>query len=390
MCVLITNRPRVWTWSPPQPSPSRECAASLAQLSGRAEEVRLGIKNPGGEGWCPGAGPEGTQVLEVGEIPRAVVGIQEARGGGPRMTPVFKEWGFLTRAWGQRDPRASRGQGVRGDPHTGSAPRIPWLLSLGYGTAASPAPVPTCSRRFCQRPHGLSSRMSLSSSLSSSRSRSRPLLGAGSGAAMARRAQAAALRASPRPAPARPGPAPSSPTWSPAERPPRALLGSGNWEARARSGPEGGAAPPLRSRLCRPVLDCSSIQGGRTPPQARLVLPDHSCFPQSSASKRRAPQRHHPFLRRPLQGFPGSCGSPSRLCLASSGTTFAQLLKPVLPAPHPDPAPMTSVLNSARCRESEWGIKGQGHLGAGTSVVRNHMVSEMGPVPSSGSQGTHH
>lgn len=63
-------------------------------------------------------------------------------------------------------------------------------------TTPSPAHVvPTCSRRFCQRPHGLSSRMSLSSSLSSSLSRSRPRLGAGSGAAMARRAQAAALRA---------------------------------------------------------------------------------------------------------------------------------------------------------------------------------------------------
>lgn len=74
-------------------------------------------------------------------------------------------------------------------------------LQRGFGPPAPPAThppvpaVPTCSRRFCQRPHGLSSRMSLSSSLSSSRSRSRPRLGAGSGAAMARRAQAAALRA---------------------------------------------------------------------------------------------------------------------------------------------------------------------------------------------------
>lgn len=242
------------------------------------------------------------------------------------MTLVFKVWGFLTRAWGQRDPRASRGQSVRGDPHTGSAPRMPWPPCLGYGTVALPAPVPTCSRRFCQRPHGLSSRMSLSSSLSSSRSRSRPLLGAGSGAAMARRAQAAALRASPRPSPARPGPAPGSPTWSPAERPPRALLGSGNWEARARSGPEGGAAPPLRSRLCGPVLECSSIQGGRAPPRARLVLPDHSCFPKSSASKRRAPQRHHPFLRRPLQGFPGSCGSLSKTMSGLFGNHFCPTL----------------------------------------------------------------
>lgn len=190
--------------------------------------------------------------------------------------------------------------------------------------------------------------MSLSSSLSSSLSRSRPLLGAGSGAAMARRAQAAALRTSPRSAPARPGSAPGSPTWSPAERPPRALLGSGNREARARSGPEGGAAPPLRSRLCGRVLECSSIQGGRAPPRARPARPDHSCFPKSSASNRLAPQRHHPFLRRPPQGFPGSCGSLGRLYLASLGITSAQLLEPVLPALHPNPAPMTNVLNSAR------------------------------------------
>lgn len=284
------------------------------------------------------------------------------------MTLVFKVWGFLTRAWGQRDPRASRGQSVRGDPHTGSAPRMPRPPCLGYGTVALPAPVPTCSRRFCQRPHGLSSRMSLSSSLSSSRSRSRPLLGAGSGAAMARRAQAAALRASPRPAPARPGPAPSSPTWSPAERPPRAVLGSGNWEARARSGPEGGAAPPLWSRLCGPVLECSSIQGGRTPPRARLV-------PQTTPASPKAP----PQRDAPLKGTTHSCGGLSKVsqaavvlsadCLVSSETNSVQLLEPILPAPHPDSALMTNVLNSARCGESGWGSKGQGHLGAGTSVV---------------------
>lgn len=284
------------------------------------------------------------------------------------MTVVFKERGFLTRAWGQRAPRASRGQGVRGDHQAARTPRAPWPPALGFGTATSPAPVPTCSRRFCQRPHGLSSRMSLSSSLSSSRSRSRsrPRLGAGSGAAMARRAQAAALRASRRPAPARPGPAPGSPTWSPAEQPPLALLGSGNWEVRARSGPEGGADPPLRSRLCGPVLECSSTKGGRAPPRTRPIHPDHSCSSKSSAPKRRAPQRHRLFLRRPLLGYPGQLCSP---CAARLGWPPPEPLWPTVGASSCTASRSCSnhtCSNSARRREPEWGSRGQGHLGAGT------------------------
>lgn len=55
-----TNRPRVWTWSLPQPSPSHECVASPAQLSGKAGEGKAGESiTQGEEGWCPGAGPEG-------------------------------------------------------------------------------------------------------------------------------------------------------------------------------------------------------------------------------------------------------------------------------------------------------------------------------------------
>lgn len=42
------------------------------------------------------------QVLESGDDPqRGSGGVQEARGGGPRMTPVFKKRGFLTRASGE-------------------------------------------------------------------------------------------------------------------------------------------------------------------------------------------------------------------------------------------------------------------------------------------------
>lgn len=155
--------------------------------------------------------------------------------------------GFLTRAWGpgKRGPR--RGSPAR---ELGSRLRLP--------QRPRSRAVPTCSRRFCQRPHGLSSRMSLSSSLSSSRSRSRsrslPRLGAGSGAAMARRAQTAALRAirrcrcrrrrslhdrAPRKEAQRVGepPPPPAPTRAPRIR------------RRGRAAGVGGARPPLRSRL---------------------------------------------------------------------------------------------------------------------------------------------
>lgn len=174
-------------------------------------------------------------------------------------------------------PKGSKGRPIRGLPARGRrkisgllacpalpGPRVAFStppLEVGgdHPLRALPPPPrpaePTCSRRFCQRPHGLSSRMSLSSSLSSSRSRSRPRLGAGSGAAMAQRAQAAALRGirgptpPPPPLPSCPDPAPRRPGGSGApgrrlEPPPC----SWNWEARALGRPGGGTRPPLRSR----------------------------------------------------------------------------------------------------------------------------------------------
>lgn len=113
--------------------------------------------------------------------------------------------------------------------------------------------------------------MSLSSSLSSSRSRSRPRLGTSSGAAMARPVQATALRAIRRPAPpplsARPGPAPRRPAGSgaAATTPSSPHSGSGNWEARARGRPGGGARLPRGSRLPGPEPKRRLHAQGREP-----------------------------------------------------------------------------------------------------------------------------
>lgn len=140
--------------------------------------------------------------------------VAEAWGGGPGGGRLnLRELGVPQQGVGTR-PKGSKGRPVKGLPVQGPgeisglldcpalpSPRVsssaPPREVGGDHPLRSPTPrpaVPTCSRRFCQRPHGLSSRMSLSSSLSSSRSRSRPRLGAGSGAAMAQPAQAAALR----------------------------------------------------------------------------------------------------------------------------------------------------------------------------------------------------
>lgn len=149
----------------------------------------------------------------------------EGRGSGPGSRLPLGDRRFFTRAWrpGQRGPR--RRPPARGGGEV-SGLRLP---------QRHPA-VPTCSRRFCQRPHGLSSRMSLSSSLSSSRSRSRPRLGAGSGAAMALSVRAAALRAIRRGRRSPPAPAPRTGAQPGAEppRPRSPTPGCGNWAAQAR------------------------------------------------------------------------------------------------------------------------------------------------------------
>lgn len=148
-------------------------------------------------------------------------------------------WGFLTRVWGPS-------QGVQEEG---------CLLETAERVRASRSPsallpaAPTCSRRFCQRPHGLSSRMSLSSSLSSSRSRSRPRLGAGSGDAMVRRAQTAALGAIRRCRRSLPALAPAheaQPRAEPPPPPPRAPTRASGIGRCGRATEVGGARPPLR------------------------------------------------------------------------------------------------------------------------------------------------
>lgn len=196
----------------------------------------------------------------------------------------LRELGVPQQGVGTR-PKGSKGRPVRGLPVQGpgeisgllDCPALPSprVSSSGPPRAVGgdhplrsptrpPRPaVPTCSRRFCQRPHGLSSRMSLSSSLSSSRSRSRPRLGAGSGAAMDQPAQAAALRGirgppPPPPLPACPGSAPRRPGGSGAAgrrlEPPRC---SRNWETRRAAGagrnPPAPPAPQFRAEALKEI-----------------------------------------------------------------------------------------------------------------------------------------
>lgn len=145
--------------------------------------------------------------------------------------------------------------------------------------------------------------MSLSSSLSSSRSRSRPRLGTSSGAAMARPVQATALRAIRRPAPpplsARPGPLPRRPAGSgaAATTPSSPHPGSGNWEARARGRPGGGARLPRRSRLPGPETKRRLHAQGRA-----LAAPRESpTFPRPVPHRVEPhPAPPHPRRPRPL------------------------------------------------------------------------------------------
>lgn len=235
--------------------------------------------------------------------------------------------------------------------------------------------VPTCSRRFCQRPHGLSSRMSLSSSLSSSRSRSRPRLGTGSGAAMARRVQAAALRAIRRPAPpplpSRPGPAPRRPAGSGAAAATTSspYSGSGNWEARARGRPGGGARLPHRSRLSWPEPERRFPVEGRAlaapsgdptcpPPRgpARGDPPRPRPRPLSPPTSTKAPPRGP----RPVRG-PAPPEAPSRWsCLVPNR---------LLPGLAALGCPGTSLRRAARAQGFPW-RPGAGSVGASPGARR--------------------
>lgn len=78
-----THRPRVCTWSLPQPSPNHECVASPAQLSGKAGEGEAGNLEPRGErGVVQGLGQKVKQVLEVGDD------TQRGSGGSKRHVEV--------------------------------------------------------------------------------------------------------------------------------------------------------------------------------------------------------------------------------------------------------------------------------------------------------------
>lgn len=183
---------------------------------------------------------------------------------------------FFARAWrpGLRGPRGrtpARGGGEV------SGLRLP---------QRHPA-VPTCSRRFCQRPHGLSSRMSLSSSLSSSRSRSRPRLGAGSGAAMALSVQAAALRAIRRGRRSLPAPAPRTGAQPGAEPPrprsPTQAAGTG----RRRRAAEGWTSPAAPEQPPRAGARVELLRGSR----AREATGADPACPLLGPRSGRAPNR---------------------------------------------------------------------------------------------------
>lgn len=209
------------------------------------------------------------------EVPHQGVGPRQEGQGPPRT------WVVERPPRGHRAPTAPRG-----------------LASPGLRESGVTPPVPTCSRRFCQRPHGLSSRMSLSSSLSSSRSRSRLRLGAGSGAAMAQRARPPpSTRSTALPPPALPRAWPANP--SPVELPPpppppraptrlRELGGAG--ARRTGGGPGGGAGPPLRSRLCGPEPEWSSRASGRAPPALRGLARPRPAGSQVSPAEPRPPE----------------------------------------------------------------------------------------------------
>lgn len=206
--------------------------------------------------------PHGPRCAMQGPGPPCWEAGDPAGGGGrvpgpkerhPRLVAEAPEDGPRDEAGPRGLGGSSPGQGPGPGPRGAAARAAERRRTSRPRGAARPPAARTCSRRFCQRPHGLSPRTSFSSSLPSSRPR--PGRGAGSEVAMARRAQAAALPLRPALAP-RPDAEPGSPTAAPPEPPPRAAAGAdlprrGPGRRRARRGaaraPHPSRAGALRS-----------------------------------------------------------------------------------------------------------------------------------------------